>query len=114
MIKPFTAKTPRRQDAKLQKSFAFLRLCANVSLSFSGLHRPGLLSLAAIVVVGLFSTSEWIRPSALSAGEGKSVARNQNAALTLGFNTPSAQLAKTEGCITCHGQIEPMHKYGPT
>ena len=19
-----------------------------------------------------------------------------------------------EGCITCHGQIEPMHKYGPT
>src|SRR4026208_301084 len=20
----------------------------------------------------------------------------------------------TEGCITCHGQIEPMHKYGST
>src|SRR6188474_3446155 len=22
--------------------------------------------------------------------------------------------AVTEGCITCHGQIEPMHKYGST
>src|SRR6185295_13048907 len=21
---------------------------------------------------------------------------------------------KTEGCVTCHGQIEPMHKYGTT
>src|SRR6476620_2493095 len=21
---------------------------------------------------------------------------------------------KTEGCVSCHGQIEPMHKYGTT
>src|SRR5215213_3927999 len=26
----------------------------------------------------------------------------------------AAQPAKTDGCVTCHGQIEPMHKYGPT
>ncbi|HKR59706.1 MAG TPA: hypothetical protein VJS64_08215, partial [Pyrinomonadaceae bacterium] len=26
--------------------------------------------------------------------------------------TPQTQV--TEGCMTCHGQIEPMHKYGPT
>src|SRR5215213_11087231 len=24
------------------------------------------------------------------------------------------QPVKVEGCVTCHGQIEPMHKYGPT
>ncbi|HWN11845.1 MAG TPA: hypothetical protein VNO50_21640 [Pyrinomonadaceae bacterium] len=32
-------------------------------------------------------------------------------------NTPQEQptpTPKLEGCITCHGQIEPMHKYGPT
>ena|SRR5689334_8402807 len=25
-----------------------------------------------------------------------------------------AQQPKQEGCVTCHGLIEPMHKYGPT
>ena len=24
------------------------------------------------------------------------------------------QAVKTEGCVKCHGQIEPMHKYGTT
>ncbi|HET6669520.1 MAG TPA: hypothetical protein VFH15_04735 [Pyrinomonadaceae bacterium] len=31
-----------------------------------------------------------------------------------GGNNQAAQTPATEGCITCHGQIEPMHKYGPT
>src|SRR6267142_541836 len=26
---------------------------------------------------------------------------------------PSAAAPKLEGCISCHAQIEPMHKYGP-
>lgn len=113
MIKIFTAKTPRRQDAKLQ-SVRPLSLCAKVSSSLASLQRPGLVSLAAVFVFALFSTSEWIRPSAVSAGEVKSVPRIQNAALTLSSNSLSSQAVKTEGCITCHAQIEPMHKYGPT
>ncbi|MEP6635901.1 MAG: hypothetical protein ABJB97_04185, partial [Acidobacteriota bacterium] len=38
-------------------------------------------------------------------------------AFRLHHDEPQSQTAsqpKLEGCTTCHGQIEPMHKYGPT
>ena len=45
-------------------------------------------------------------------------AQTPTAAQTPAGQTPAAQTpvaaAKIEGCISCHGQIEPMHKYSPT
>src|SRR5258707_5238872 len=29
-------------------------------------------------------------------------------------NQSQTPLPKLDGCVTCHGQIEPMHKYGAT
>ena len=46
--------------------------------------------------------------------ESTPVTGRQTVVAASGMGRPAAQTATTEGCITCHGQIEPMHKYGPT
>ena len=34
--------------------------------------------------------------------------------LSLIWTVQGQQAVKTDGCVACHGQIEPMHRYGPT
>jgi hypothetical protein len=59
----------------------------------------GVLSIAAILIVVQPSTAD------------RSAVLQPTTAQT---QTPSAPQPKLEGCISCHGLIEPMHKYGTT
>src|SRR6267142_307790 len=46
------------------------------------------------------------------AASSKTVASNKSVLNTNQQQSPPAP--RLEGCVTCHGQIEPMHKYGTT
>src|SRR5215204_6221766 len=37
-----------------------------------------------------------------------------SAAVIAGWPPAASNQVKIEGCVSCHGLIEPMHKYGPT
>ena len=80
------------------------------------------LTLSILAALMVFSNA---RPAAM--GEDKSqksatFAKNYRLVASLPAKqdpkTPAAQTpvtaVKLEGCISCHGKIEPMHKYGPT
>src|SRR6266540_5548909 len=88
-------------------------------------QRTNISSLSLVVVI-LFICALLIttRSFAVSEGftelSGKSNPTQTKPATTTPTPTPSAVAQQTatppplEGCISCHGQIEPMHKYGTT
>ncbi|MGI8733122.1 MAG: hypothetical protein ACR2LM_07460 [Pyrinomonadaceae bacterium] len=69
-----------------------------------------LLALSALaVVVGFWPESKGVKAAGAGFVEPQS-------SFVQAYPTAQSQTSvpKLEGCITCHGQIEPMHKYGPT
>ena len=114
MIKPFTAKTPRRQHAKVRMSCAPFSLFVRLSSGFQKVHHLVLIGWAVILVFAMFSSSNLVRSSALMSREARPrmFTEQQEEAKSSQAQVPPA--VKLEGCVSCHGQIEPMHKYGPT
>jgi hypothetical protein len=70
-----------------------------------------LLSLLGTVALLLDSPGKAANSHRLSAIQNSEA--NSKAAHTLA-RLQSSETPKLEGCVTCHGQIEPMHKYGTT
>jgi len=67
--------------------------------------------IICLLLVGVSLTV--VNYSALTKDSPPATERQTLVAAT-GIDGQVAQTSQTEGCITCHGQIEPMHKYGPT
>src|SRR5687768_17776965 len=67
--------------------------------------------IICLLLVGVSLTV--VNYSALTKDSPPATERQTLVAAT-GIDGQAAQTSQTEGCITCHGQIEPMHKYGPT
>src|SRR5688572_15310439 len=70
-----------------------------------------------------FRVSSWIVIPALLILGALGIVRNSSSQAAVEAHDPSQQsppqgqsagAARLEGCVTCHGQIEPMHKYGST
>jgi hypothetical protein len=72
--------------------------------------------LALTLIVALFSVALGIAAASTNKQAKPLTPRSLNA-ITLfvsGLQDQPMSTAKGEGCVTCHGQIEPMHKYGTT
>ncbi|HEX4898918.1 MAG TPA: hypothetical protein VFV61_00210, partial [Pyrinomonadaceae bacterium] len=80
------------------------------------MQRVSLIIAFSLVAIAVVATSNSSPTNAGRAGEIRLARPTQTIS---SYREPSginqaAQAVPTEGCITCHGQIEPMHKYGPT
>lgn len=80
------------------------------------------LTLSVLAVLTVFSIARAAAMGEDQSQKSATFAKNYRLVASLPANqepkTPAAQTAvaavKLEGCVSCHGQIEPMHKYGPT
>ncbi|MDQ3474636.1 MAG: hypothetical protein M3447_12965 [Acidobacteriota bacterium] len=66
-----------------------------------------------LIIVLSLATIAVVTTSNLSATNARRVVEVKRQSRPEKIDEPT-QVASIEGCITCHGQIEPMHKYGPT
>ncbi|HEY6189558.1 MAG TPA: multiheme c-type cytochrome [Pyrinomonadaceae bacterium] len=64
-------------------------------------------TIGTIVLIGLSGA----RSSATGENETHAV---ENVTASPAQTPAASQAEKSEGCVTCHSKIEPMHKYGPT
>jgi hypothetical protein len=117
---------PRGKGAKLMLSvgsFASLRLCAKQFFFRVRLRRIAfcVCAIATALVAATFfgdKSSSAVRPShpLPETGLAERYALVAAAARKQDPQTPVTATAtpQLEGCVSCHGQIEPMHKYGTT
>jgi hypothetical protein len=72
-----------------------------------------LLFCASIVIFFFSPVNSFVGRSASLTGN-KDTASPRDARSRASFQGSEPNAPRLEGCVTCHGQIEPMHKYGTT
>jgi len=71
--------------------------------------------LIAMSVVGILLALHFnLQSKVLSREEAQSISKNSTNDVFHLNGAPQAVATAIEGCVSCHGQIEPMHKYGTT
>jgi hypothetical protein len=74
------------------------------------LNRTNRLKLVCCLLVAALAGVMWWTGRAASSASNPQAAPQQTPAPA----APAPQVAPVEGCVTCHGNIEPMHKYSNT
>lgn len=107
MPKPFNTKTQKADEKKYSSRVVMTSILTLTILA----------ALTVFINSGPAAMGEDQRPKNATFAKNyrlaASLPANQDPPPTPAVQTPVAAV-KLEGCVSCHGQIEPMHKYGPT